>query len=409
MNEKVLVIVISKDFEFMPCMESINNQVYSNYKVLLHTKKPEEIHFHPQINRSKNIALNRTECQKIALASDADYFFLVDSDIILPPDAILNLLSNEKDMVAGWYKIRDQIDRWVAAKWVDNNILHQYDSPKEGLIEVDVAGLGCLMLSRKAFKDAVFRDGWDRVCFNDLVQDFVFLGESADFSNCAFEKGYKMYMDGRVICNHQERPKEIYEEIMPKTSICAIINGNIQTSKELINSIKLNNKFPYELILIDNTSDKEVSEYLKKETQKYLKFESKVSLGKAWNNAIEMAENEYLFLCEDNLILPQHNWIRNFISLIQINNADMMFHSLKNKEFESNNIPRKILKYKDLCHASPIFTKKSILEKVNKFDEDYSSDGEIEDIQIRLLKNDHNILSLDNLTIIDERLFQNTV
>lgn len=85
-------------------------------------------------------------CMK-ALELGASHLFFLDSDVIPPPDAVTRLLARGVPLVSGVYARRSpphgipvmqRKGRWVMPE----------ELPKEGLIEVDVVGAGCLLIRR---------------------------------------------------------------------------------------------------------------------------------------------------------------------------------------------------------------------------------------------------------------------
>src|SRR3954466_2512570 len=98
--EKVLVIVITADRVLPQCWEAIMKQDYPRFDLLVHVRKPklEEIDGNqPEaikaiIKKYINCTDNREAARKIALASDAERFLFVDSDIVIPSGAIAEMV-----------------------------------------------------------------------------------------------------------------------------------------------------------------------------------------------------------------------------------------------------------------------------------------------------------------------------
>lgn len=194
--------MITKDTPLWPSYLSALHQDYADYSLMLHGEKAHFTHNDPQISKYFNCSHNRNSARKMALSSDADYFLFVDDDTVLPPNAISSLLAEDKDIIGGWYKMIHG-DKWISGKAVDGNFIH-FTAPEKGVVEVDMTGMGCTMVSRRALLDLEFEAGMNlEVSDTDLRP--MMAGESLVFALAAQKKGYKLYMHGDVICTHLPR------------------------------------------------------------------------------------------------------------------------------------------------------------------------------------------------------------
>ena len=83
---------------------------------------------------------------RYALEAGVDWIFFLDSDVVVPNDAILRLMAHRQPFISGLYCRRSpphgvpvmmRGGQWVT-KWPANQV-----------IEVDVVGAGCLLISRQ--------------------------------------------------------------------------------------------------------------------------------------------------------------------------------------------------------------------------------------------------------------------
>jgi hypothetical protein len=224
---RVLVVVITKDFVEAECMESIVGQDYRNYRWMIHGMHPKYTSNNSAVEMYANCSMNREIARKLALASDAEFFLFMDSDIAIPeyaisefvlqaensratpdsriklPPGMVSFPVQPKHIIGGWYKMQ-QGNRWVAGTWVEDNRFVNCLSPAPSLTKVDVVGLGCAFISRQALSELPFEDGLGLEC-QDAVGRTIIVGECGIFGNRAFEKGYEMWMDGSVVCKHLSR------------------------------------------------------------------------------------------------------------------------------------------------------------------------------------------------------------
>jgi cellulose synthase/poly-beta-1,6-N-acetylglucosamine synthase-like glycosyltransferase len=218
---KVLVVVITEDSVMPECERSIRGQDYPNFDILIDVLKGES-----NINRIINIVNHRNTAREKALKTDADYFFLVDSDVVLPINAISSLMlqlqvpkvnhsfdrlklqfpnmpePKQKHIMGGWYRLMEKDGRevWNCANWVANNVIASVEKPQNSVIRVDKIDLGCVMMSREVLEKVSFKHGFDlevnkngRAC------------ECLMFARDAQDAGYELFMNGDVVCEHIKR------------------------------------------------------------------------------------------------------------------------------------------------------------------------------------------------------------
>lgn len=202
MNQpKVLVLVPTISKVEPECLMAINSQEYDHYTTLVNYQKTEHITNIPRQNYSINSTVNRQALRKMALASDAEYFLFVDDDVVLPKDAIKNLVLHRKGLLFGWYRIISR-PMWVAGCWaVDKLVI--YRNPQKYVAKVDFGGLGCAMVSRKVLEAVDFTVGMDSVI--QTCSGKANPGPCVSFCYNARMKGFNSYMCGDVVCGHKDR------------------------------------------------------------------------------------------------------------------------------------------------------------------------------------------------------------
>ena len=168
--------------------------------------------------RGYDVATARNRIGSQTIAENADYVLMVDNDIILPSDALVNLLSHGKDVVLGYYARRNSNNEYTGrsclAKLYDSNGQAYYDYPVEScytadelnslsesgehLIEVHGGGLGCALIKADVFtktkwpwfKWVIYEDG-----HGTLSEDLYFCEKIRT-------AGIPIYSDTRVSCGH---------------------------------------------------------------------------------------------------------------------------------------------------------------------------------------------------------------
>jgi cellulose synthase/poly-beta-1,6-N-acetylglucosamine synthase-like glycosyltransferase len=204
--KRVLIMVVSDRDVEQEALDSWNNQDYQNYSILLHILKPIKLHEDKDKNKNLNIAVNTEIIRKMALTSNADYFFFVDSDIVLPSNAISELTKQLEVMkvhaIAGYYLLRGS-ETYCIGRLVENNTILYMTTPEKSVIKIDYAGTGCMMVSRELLEKITIK-----VDFNTMLKIagttnvYTWLDHCWDLCNQLFALDYQLYVDGDVICKH---------------------------------------------------------------------------------------------------------------------------------------------------------------------------------------------------------------
>jgi len=143
---------------------------------------------------------------KRAIEEKADYLLFVDWDIVLPEDALVNLVEHDVDACTGYY-VRGLSDEGRTVVVVKDS--YNYDScyylaeiaamrgNGRNLVEVKASGLGCFLVKTEVFQR--LPQPWFQ--FRENADD-TFLGEDYFFCEKLLKAGVRVHMDTRVGCNH---------------------------------------------------------------------------------------------------------------------------------------------------------------------------------------------------------------
>ncbi len=130
----------------------------------------------------------------------ATHLLFVDSDMVLPANALEKLLGDGKGIVSGIYFKKESPYYPIICRKVGNGY-DPIEDYTEGLIEVDGCGAGCLLISREAAE----KIGTVLSEENGFPAFFSFAhGISEDFWFCekAKEAGLRIFCDTTVKCGH---------------------------------------------------------------------------------------------------------------------------------------------------------------------------------------------------------------
>jgi glycosyltransferase involved in cell wall biosynthesis/GT2 family glycosyltransferase len=139
------------------------------------------------------------------IENNYDYIFYLDSDIVLPDNTLLRLLSHDKDIVSGMYiqrKTHSQIPEMYT--WNDKgemrNMKPEETTPR-GLVEIAACGFGGVLIKRNVLKDI----GYPYFFYKHSIDFNHTLSEDVDFCMKAANKGYKVYLDTDIQYQHIAR------------------------------------------------------------------------------------------------------------------------------------------------------------------------------------------------------------
>lgn len=154
----------------------------------------------------------RNKCIQYVIDYDYDYYFLVDSDLILHRDTLQNLLNAQKDLVANifWTQTTPGTNSYWANCWMydqcglEQEHIMQWFKP--GIYEVGGTG-ACFLVSRKVLIAGVNYDPIHNIK--------AFHGEDRFFCIRAVVHGFDIYIDTHLPALHLYR-KSDYEQYMKR-------------------------------------------------------------------------------------------------------------------------------------------------------------------------------------------------
>lgn len=130
-----------------------------------------------------------------------DYFFVVESDVIPPENALVRLLALDADVAYGLYLFRKSQNVNVFEKYVPTGLnvgqplnlkprLYQ-KALRQGVIDCSGGGLGCALIARHVLEKLDFRMEGRMYCDTYFTKD-------------VYKTGFAMKADLRVQCGHKD-------------------------------------------------------------------------------------------------------------------------------------------------------------------------------------------------------------
>lgn len=147
---------------------------------------------------------NETICY--ALANGFDYWFSVDSDLILQPETLQILLKADKDIVSEIFWTRAPSGRWWCNAWMEDQATGMPEEwRKPGLYECGMTG-ACTLVKRR-----VLESGVDYARIPNIRK--ALWGEDRHFCIRAACLGFKLWIDSHAPATHLYT-RQLFDEYM---------------------------------------------------------------------------------------------------------------------------------------------------------------------------------------------------
>lgn len=136
----------------------------------------------------------KNKIREESLKEKVDYLLLLESDVLFPPNLLTSLLSHQKDVISPLIPVTIKEDRYnIMTKYTDNKkkLLHFYHTPYPpfgGVFKVDMSG-GIMLIKKEVLEEVSW---W-----------FHRQGEDCGFAISCEEKGFKIYCDANIHCEHR--------------------------------------------------------------------------------------------------------------------------------------------------------------------------------------------------------------
>jgi hypothetical protein len=152
------------------------------------------------LEKSFPICKNRNEAVLYARKHKADLIMFLDIDMSHPPDLIYRLAQHQLPIVAGMYFHKTPPHMPVLLnKKEGHEYEHYYNYPRDHLFDVDLTGLGCMLVDMRVFDDITLPYFGYASSRDDGIVD---ISEDVLFCEKVKEKGFSIMIDPSVQCSH---------------------------------------------------------------------------------------------------------------------------------------------------------------------------------------------------------------
>lgn len=190
---------IKKILIAIPTAKYIESETFASIYNMI---KPDNTELYFQFFYGYNIAQVRNLMAHFTIINNFDYIFWVDSDIVIPRDALIKLLNADKDIISGVY-IQRKPDQKIPEIYIwenPNKMRNAYLSEVQGnaIQEIAGCGFGCVLTKTQVLKNI----GYPQFEYANALDHRNTISEDVDFCMKARRKNYKIFMDSSIKCEH---------------------------------------------------------------------------------------------------------------------------------------------------------------------------------------------------------------
>ncbi len=161
------------------------------------------------------------------IGTDCDYLMTKDDDIEIPLTGIVKLIEADKDIIGGFYRLKDKTAAHTAVR-MDRDRKHEIpDFPeifkKELVVPAKYVSTGCMLVKRHVFlkmighykelhytQNLTKKQAW--ALYQPYIHENEYLSEDWAFCQRAEDIGFEVWAHGGVRCNHWGLIKYDFEE-----------------------------------------------------------------------------------------------------------------------------------------------------------------------------------------------------
>lgn len=181
---------------------TFENILPETFKSIYGLEIPEGVICQFDFCKGYDCARARNLIAKEALDYGFDYVLMVDSDIILPSNALVSMLDDARDVCLGCYPRKNtttgqiEVFKPLQPNFTETFMADELDGV-DGKFLVKGGGFGCALIKTQVFRDLPYP--WFKYVEYDNGE---VLSEDNYFCNQIEHRGGKVYADGNVRCGH---------------------------------------------------------------------------------------------------------------------------------------------------------------------------------------------------------------
>lgn len=212
-NDDMRVVAASKTMEsvrkkkVLIAIPTTKNIEATTFKAIYDQILPDNITAEFQYFYGYNVDQVRNLIASWVVKGDYDYLFAVDYDISFPADTLAKLIAQDKDVISGVYRQRFH-EHQTLELFEANDRGGFTHMPYEKLVklskgntqpvEIGACGFGCALVKKKVMVDI----GYPQFVYHHALDHKDTFSEDLDFCRKARAKGFTIWADSSIICDH---------------------------------------------------------------------------------------------------------------------------------------------------------------------------------------------------------------
>lgn len=173
--------------------------------------------------------ISRARCNSLVdfIESDRDYLLTLDDDIDVPQDFIIELIAADKDIIGGFYRLKDKDSAHTAIRMPLDRKHEIPDFPEifknDMIVPAKYVSTGCMLVKRSVFlrmighykelhylQNVTRKQAW--ALYLPFIHENEYLSEDWAFCQRAEDIGFEIWAHGGVRCAHWGLIKYDFEE-----------------------------------------------------------------------------------------------------------------------------------------------------------------------------------------------------
>jgi FkbM family methyltransferase len=155
-----------------------------------------------------------------------DYLFAVDHDIVFAPDTLVKMVKHNKPLVTGIYRQR-LLEQHIEIYDFNLKRIVYEDLPENSLVEIGGCGMGCCLISKEVFVAIEYPH---YKYYSALDHNHTF-SEDLDFCRKARLKGFSLFCDTSIVCDHHGQTVYRVEKKNVSSSKPSVVNNEEITKR----------------------------------------------------------------------------------------------------------------------------------------------------------------------------------
>lgn len=189
--------IMKKILVAVPTLNKVDVKFVASWANIVYGHGIEDVVCHPQFVVDSMTYTARINLAEIAVNGDFDYVLWMDSDMVIPQDALKKMLKADKEMVTGLYfQRRGDHAPVIYSKVDEKERIVCEDYPKDKLFQIAACGFGCVLMKTDVIRIVARASG------GLTFQPYDGIGEDLSFCYRWGKAWGEIWCDPTIKCGH---------------------------------------------------------------------------------------------------------------------------------------------------------------------------------------------------------------